>query len=333
MYKCKECGCEYKNKPDFCDCGNDEFDFEEDIIVQKTNQPQVRYAPPQKETVPKIEQTKSKTFTEQYPSLTRFFNSIDIVSGTIFVLCIILSFYVIFFAWNPKETDFAEISETETIISKKIPSIDSFWNNATPKIEQQKPIEQPMVKDNNIAKQVKNVQPKNPTTVAKKVVIQKNQTTTKQTVVKKAQTTTTKTQTQTQKQPAAATKTNTKTAAPQKTDAEIAAEKTAAAQKAAQIKQEYNKYKVSLRNTIGRKIDFTKVVGDGDCTVAFKISSSGKLTNRSFAKQSSNITLNDAVYAAMMSTPSYNPPPEGYNNETLNLNIRFYDGNFEITLK
>ena len=26
MYKCKECGAEYKEKPDYCDCGNDEFE-------------------------------------------------------------------------------------------------------------------------------------------------------------------------------------------------------------------------------------------------------------------------------------------------------------------
>ena len=25
MYKCTECGMEYEVKPDYCDCGNDEF--------------------------------------------------------------------------------------------------------------------------------------------------------------------------------------------------------------------------------------------------------------------------------------------------------------------
>ena len=25
MYKCNECGAEYKIKPEYCDCGNDEF--------------------------------------------------------------------------------------------------------------------------------------------------------------------------------------------------------------------------------------------------------------------------------------------------------------------
>ena len=100
----------------------------------------------------------------------------------------------------------------------------------------------------------------------------------------------------------------------------------------AAAKQELANYKVSLRNTIGKKIDFTKVVGDGDCAVTFKIASNGKLTNRAFSKQSSNITLNDAVYAAMMSTPSFNAPPSAYNNETLKLSVKFYNGNFTINL-
>ena len=98
------------------------------------------------------------------------------------------------------------------------------------------------------------------------------------------------------------------------------------------LQKELNKYKIGLRDTIGRKIDFASVIGDGECIVSFKIASNGKLTNRAFAKQSSNITLNDAVYSAIMATPSYNPPPTGYNNETMNLKIRFYSGNFDVSL-
>ena len=100
----------------------------------------------------------------------------------------------------------------------------------------------------------------------------------------------------------------------------------------AEIIREINTYKASLRNTIGRKIDFTKVIGDGDCTLTFKINSSGRLISKAFTKQSSNITLNDAVFTAMNSIKSYNPPPEGYKGEALTLRIKFYNGNFEITL-
>lgn len=100
----------------------------------------------------------------------------------------------------------------------------------------------------------------------------------------------------------------------------------------AQLNQEVASYKASLRNNIGKKINFLNVVGDGSCAITFKVDSSGRLTNRSFSSQSSNITLNDAVYSAMMSTPSYNPPPEGYKNETMTLRVKIYDGNYEVTL-
>lgn len=100
----------------------------------------------------------------------------------------------------------------------------------------------------------------------------------------------------------------------------------------AELNKELSAYKVSLQNTIGRKIDFTRVIGDGECSLSFKISSNGKIISRAFTKQSSNITLNDVVYNAMMSTNSFNPPPEGYNGETLYLKIKFYNGNFVISL-
>ena len=100
----------------------------------------------------------------------------------------------------------------------------------------------------------------------------------------------------------------------------------------AEIKQELASYKNGLQNNIGRKINFANVIGDGNCAITFKVDSSGKLINRNFATKSSNITLNDAVYSAMMSTPSYNPPPEGYKSETMTLRVKIYDGNYEISL-
>lgn len=100
----------------------------------------------------------------------------------------------------------------------------------------------------------------------------------------------------------------------------------------AQLRQELSSYKTGLRNAIGRKIDFTKVIGDGDCTLSFKINSNGRLTSKAFTKQSSNLTLNDAAFNALNTMTSFNPPPEGYNGETLHLYIKFYNGNFEISL-
>ena len=233
--------------------------------------------------------------------------------------------------------------------NKNIPSIDKIWNNAVPVTKREEQKEEKHAE--NIIKQIVSVQiPKKTETLGKntaKVSLKKttaspkNQTTTKAMAV-----------TNTKQQINASTKDQAKAtseaAAKQKAEQERKAAETAqlkklqeeqakklAEQKAKQAqldKQEFINYKAQLRNTIARKIDFTHVVGDGSCTVAFKIDSNGKLTNRSFAKQSSNNTLNDVVYAAVMSTPTFNPPPTVYNGEVLNLNIKFYNGNFEISL-
>ena len=120
-------------------------------------------------------------------------------------------------------------------------------------------------------------------------------------------------------------------AAKQKAEAEALAA-AESARKTSLAKQELSNYKINLRNEIGKKIDFTKVIGDGDCVISFKLDSTGKLVSRAFAKQSTNITLNNAVYNAVMATPYYKSPPSLYNNETFKLYIKFANGNFSITL-
>ena len=52
MFKCKECGAEYEIKPDYCDCGNDEFD-EIKIADKIKPEPAVEPEPPVQEVMPK----------------------------------------------------------------------------------------------------------------------------------------------------------------------------------------------------------------------------------------------------------------------------------------
>lgn len=407
MFKCKECGCEYEEKPDYCDCGNDTFD---EIKTPKKEIPPTPQTKNQEMVFsPKPAQQKQlkktqKTFSEQYPEFERMKNFFDPISTVVFVICIITAIAVIFFIGNPEETPTktAETSTTE-VQQVQIPSIESFWDNSTagiinnekskpqktaqttpaqtqtvnpilaltqPKQEQQqtttpqpvqqKPATQPVQQKVTAASKLQQSlglgNNKNTTTVSNSQTTQKPaaqttpvakipQTTkniatqpktsstvktssTPQTTTQKSQTTATTKPAQTTVQ--AQTKPNSQT-----TTANIPTASTLrpkATIDTAALKKELDNYKVSLRNTIGRKVDFTRVIGDGECIVAFKIDSSGKLTNRSFSKQSSNITLNDAVYKAVMSTPSYNPPPSAYKNETLNLKIRFYNGNYDISL-
>ncbi len=377
MYRCKECGAEFEEKPDYCDCGNDEFD--EVGIEEKLEQQALKIDNNKSDNVDNVGQAlpdknleqhkpkpassmrfsntetilKKQTFSERYPEFLRFKKSLDPVSLIIFCVCIVLSFYVVLFAWNPKDLDIVEETKQEINITDNIPTIDKFWNNTLPVVNQEQPKPQPKHEETNIVKQIINIpetkkvvsQAVKPVTKPKVAVVPLKKATTQKTVLKPSVTavnTQTNTNAQVQakkqadelaKQKAEAERKQAEAEQLKKLQAEQAKKQAEAKAKQAQInKQELISYKANLRNTIARKIDFTKVIGDGSCTVSFKIDLTGKLIKRSFTKQSSNNTLNDAVYNAVMATPSFNPPPDAYNNEILNLNIKFYNGNFEISL-
>ena len=368
MYKCTECGSEYEIKPDYCECGNDEFE----TVIQEQDAQIVNSEPIRVEEKPEThipEQIKTYSAFEEVPLKNRM-SSGDILSVGFLILCIILSAIIL---WIPTKENESLVNEKESITSivpKNIPSIDKFWNNSVavaiknedtapkPAVAEVKvapiqkvvaaaktpvktqTVQQSKAASNNTAKK----QSTKPAQQTKPAVQNKPQQSTSkpvqnnntqkpqvsvnsqpsQQVQKQEQTTKSSTQTQVS-QSGSGTTTVTLNKNPDVSTVEQANNATV-------LKQELSNYKAALRNTIGRKIDFTKVVGDGSCSVAFKIDSSGRLINRSFSKQSSNMTLNDAVYAAVMATPSYEAPPAGYKGENLTLNIRFFNGNFEISL-
>ena len=102
----------------------------------------------------------------------------------------------------------------------------------------------------------------------------------------------------------------------------------------AQAAQELKDFKLGLQSAFASKIknNLLQVYGDGSCVVDFKVDSTGKLINRSFSTQSSNDTLNDVVYNAVMSTPKYNPPPSSYSGQTLHLSVKFNNGMVKISV-
>ena len=334
MYKCTECGSEYQIKPDFCDCGNDCFT----IVQQEKKEYKIEKQAEHPDLVQRTEPQSNFAVNSDNKRMV-LKPSIDPVSLIIFIVCLILSVLVILFAWNPKEQGTSELKTEQQMLPQKIPNIDKLWNS-TPPVSNVSTVNED-VKSKETIKAPENIIKVKvaPQQIQKKAAQQKKTTQTK--VNQNITTNQIKKTNQVQPvkaptvQQAQVQKTNMNETEPKQTtvvsqDQEKIRQEQA--RKSAEAKQELNNYKISLRNTIGRKIDFTKVIGDGSCTVSFKINESGRLVSRSFTKQSTNITLNDAVYSAVMSTPVYNPPPSGYNNETLNLNIKFYNGNFEITL-
>lgn len=347
MFKCTECGCEYEIKPDYCECGNDVFIEEK---PKPAEQAQVKPEPKEAEVKPKssIPYEDSKNISRSVP--LQVFQKIEPFSLSIFLVCLILSFLIVF-VWNPIREISSDADNTADATVKQtvnIPDINKIWNNTPPaapsqpsstKQTEEKPdikiiIDKILPVPQQTVKVQQTQQPKQTPKVTQKPAMPKK--TTSNAVSDEAK----KAEAAKKAAEEAKQAEEAKKLAEEKKAAEEAQKAALAAQKAAEEKarkeaekQEYANYKVNLRNTIGRKIDFTKVIGDGDCSVSFKIDSTGKLVSGAFVKQSTNMTLNDAVYAAFMSSRSYIAPPSGYNNETLKLNVSFYNGNFEISLQ
>ena len=101
MYKCSDCGAEYKTKPDYCDCGNDSF------IEIKEEKKEFKLKPVN-------------------------------VDSSIWVLvgCLILSLLVLIFFANPKpQEETVTRKVTKPINEKQIPDIETFWDNTPVKIK------------------------------------------------------------------------------------------------------------------------------------------------------------------------------------------------------
>ena len=315
MYKCTECGLEFENKPEYCDCGNDEFVLNDD---KQENNTQI-----EENKAPEIKPDLIYKPSE-YSKDTQIFlkTKVHPTAIIVFALCIIISLIIIF-VWNPINVVTEEITViSESVNNKAIPSIDKLWKEAQK--QEVQPVKPVVVQTQTIQKNAGTVPQKTIKMAVKQTV---KPVTNKTTVVPKQSVQTVPVQISVINDAAKKAQ-----EAKQKAEAEAlaAAEK---ARKTALVKQELDSYKINLRNTIGQKIDFTKVIGDGDCVISFKIDTNGRLINRAFAKQSTNITLNNEVYKAVMATPAYKMPPSAYNNETLKLNIRFTNGNFAITLE
>jgi len=316
MFKCKDCGSEYKEKPDYCDCGNDTFDEIKDETIGTIDKTEETKTQQQKES----DNIKPKSKKTEKPIKT------DKISLLIFVVCLILSIIILFFPVNtPLNTDNIKENNEQNIIS--IPSVNSIWDNSIPVVQKTElpktePVsseetvvkKNPKVNENTDNKKDLNTTPaKSETPKITKVKLTKN------TTVKPKQTDSSvpkKQNEQITKQTQKPTTTVKPTSNTNNTQNEIS----------------LNSYKIGLRNKIGSHIDFASVVGDGACAVTFKIDVNGKLINRKFVQQSENTSLNDAVYNAMLAVPNYKTPPSTYKDNTLKLSVKFISGNFEVSL-
>ena len=347
MFRCKECGTEFDVKPDYCDCGNDTFDeiveqFESvELPKEEPTLPKLENNNPFKfeqkvakevvreekvEKTPKKEKKQEPLIVFERPDLPQI--KIEPISLTIFLICLILSFVIVFFVGNPDSNVQAKKEVKQQTINNNIPNIDKIWDNTKPTAQQMAETQaEPVIEQEP-------VQVENP--VQKIIAPQKTQTPKKLqtknnsavTLPKSKQSKPVNVGTIQQKSKPVSAKPKQVSTTTQKP--KVQTQVTQSVQKV--NPQEMAYYKVALRNKIASKIDFTNILGDGTCVVTFKVSSSGQLTNRAFAKQSDNGMLNDEVYQAIMSTPTFKAPPTGYNGATMRLTVRMYGGQFEVSL-
>ena len=303
MYICRECKAEYKEKVEYCDCGNNTFDYVEDKNkIQAVN-------------------TKQSLTLEQKSEL---------VSRIFFALCIVLSIIV----WSipvGKTSDKKPTPNQQKPISTStfIPSIDKIWDNTPayqpkPKqeqVQQQNPLEKlrqeiPLTftpaKDKKVVQA--EVQKKNTESVKSKPNVQK----TKQV------------QPKTSKPVQPKTSHNITSPAPKLDKKPLYKEPQ---------KPIYNpnsptmlRYKNSLRSVLFSHLAVGSISGSGECSIQFAIDPNGKLINRKFSQESSNKALNDAVYYMLMSVPKFTPPPAEYDAQTIKMHFKIDNGNYEISI-
>ncbi len=119
MYRCTECHSEYTNCPDFCDCGNDTFEevgnnngYYDEEPERPAPRPKRRLSPEEKKELEKEKLEKKKSL---------------IALGVIFVLCI-----VVFIIPPHKKPKMEKVKQKVAQEQTKIPTVDSYWNNALP---------------------------------------------------------------------------------------------------------------------------------------------------------------------------------------------------------
>lgn len=313
MYRCTECKEEFKEKPEYCTCGNDEF--------EEFTAPPVKDSTFQKEQQP----LPHKNFD------FKKFDMVKVFSIGFFCLCLILAVI----PWIIKtEKPAKTVQKQKEEVAKTIPDIESLWQNAKPQTQtaETAPKPEPSPKPVQTPETPK---PKTQTTstTQKPAAAAKTQ-------PKPASKTTSAASKPVKKAPPAQPATQSKPKLPQSVLNTV--QNTTSTQQTVQkpVKKEeppkmnpseFLNYKGAIRSALLAKLNVAAVQGSGDCAVEFSLDNSGKLINRNFIYKSQNKSVNDEVYLMLMRLPYYKNPPAHYNGEKIKLKFLFNNGYYEIT--
>lgn len=292
MYRCKECQAEYKDKVEYCDCGNNTFDYIADLPQTKTET---------KKTFVKTDSLKTKG---------------EIVSIAFFVICIILSILIWAFAGNTvsEEKKPKTSVSKQQVTNKNIPNIDKIWDNT--------PLYQPVQQTQSLEQQSE---------VTTRIIEQKPVTPTPAENLRPVKNPPKKIQPPPKQQPKQKNTQVTPKVPPTPTQVSQPKPKTIIPEYNPND-PELLKYKNLLRAALFSKFAVGSIQGSGSCVIEFSINrQTGKLENRTFVQKSDNKALNDAVYYMLMSVPKYNVPPASYHGEKIRMKFYINNGNYEIS--
>lgn len=323
MYICKECKTEYKEKVEYCDCGNNTFDYVQD----------------------EMEDVKSHVGKELKP-LTLEEKS-ELVSRIFFALCIILSIIVwlIPVGKAPKTDKSSTSTKVQTVETKSIPNIDKIWNDTPLYRAREQQIPQPqqsqqVQQSGQIQTPLDKIREEIPLTSApiKNDRLVSSSVQKKNNELVKSKTKNSSQQVQKSRQP----QTQVAKSVQPKNNQNVKASTTKLDEKPLYKEpqkptynpnsQEMLRYKNNLRAEMFKHFAVGSIAGSGECSVQFAVNSDGKLINRKFSKESSNKALNDAVYYMLMSVPRFSPPPAQYNAQTIRMHFKIDNGNYEISI-
>lgn len=322
IYKCQNCGLEYNQRIDYCDCGNNKF-ISIDEEINDTNSV-FSYT----ESFP---EPQNYEMCNEYKVKNEFFiKKTMIVISLIILFTVLLSTFVLFKAISYKSQNSTQETPVEISI-ENIPPIDSYWedlfmdkagnsvnkNSETIAKNENKPVQNSQIHFNE-TKINKNMQ---------------NNEITKVKIINEPQNTTENTNSVVGKREESIIQNEVKMNLDKKDDIN---QKSIIIQNSNPEEDNTNSveledFKVSLRQNLFNNLPILNIKGSGIALISFSISQDGKLINRNFVKMSGNRSLDDAVYYMLMKTPYVQIPPKSYKGAEFVMKLYFEQGRYEFS--
>lgn len=120
MYKCTECNKLYEECPEFCDCGNDEF---EEIYEEQYSEPVRSHSPKIKKAVPKMSEEEQEEYDREM---------LDKKKALIAIGVSLLLSVIILFLPPYRQKKIEKVAEKAKVANVQLPSVNSYWDDSLP---------------------------------------------------------------------------------------------------------------------------------------------------------------------------------------------------------